>query len=120
MLNKIFKIDKVINFDAKENVIIKRLSGRLICKNCGAIYHKIEIKPKKDGICDKCNGKLYQREDDKKSVVKKRLEIYNRKTKPLINYYKKNGLLININCNKGYNKINEIIEDCCKILDKLK
>jgi len=111
-LEKFKKIDKVLNFVAPEKTIMDRLSGRRICKKCGAIYHLINIKPKVEGICDKCSGELYQRSDEKPNVTKKRLKEYNKKTKPLIDYYKKKGLLANINANFSIGEVDKIISQC--------
>ncbi len=87
-LKKIAKIDKVLNFVASEEVIIERLSGRRVCRKCGAIYHIKNVPPKKPGICDSCGGEIYQREDDKEEVIRSRLKEYEAKTAPLIEYYK--------------------------------
>ena len=111
-LEKFKKIDKVLNFVASEKTIIDRLSGRRICKKCGAIYHVINIKPRVEGVCDKCSGELYQRSDEKPEVVKIRLKEYNKKTKPLIDYYKKKGLLANINANFPIEEVDKIISQC--------
>jgi len=98
-LEKIAKIDLVVNLNVPDEIIITRLSNRLICSKCGAIYNLLTLKPKKEGICDKCGGKLYQREDDKPEVVRERLNVYRRQTEPLIEYYSEKGLLRNISCN---------------------
>lgn len=90
------KIKKAIYFTASEKTIIERLSGRRICKKCNAIYHIKNIPPKKEGICDKCGNKLYQREDDKPEAIKKRLKIYENYIKPLIKNYKKKGLIVDV------------------------
>ena len=111
-LEKFKKIDKVLNFVASEKTIIDRLSGRRICKKCGAIYHVINIKPRVEGVCDKCSGELYQRSDEKPEVVKIRLKEYNKKTKPLIDYYKKKGLLANINADFPIEEVDKIISQC--------
>ena len=86
-------IDMVIYFRTSEDVIVRRLSGRRICRSCGANYHIKNIPPKVKGICDVCNGPLYQREDDKEGTVKNRLEVYERQTSPLIDYYKEKSKL---------------------------
>mgnify|MGYP003343719585 FL=1 len=83
----------VLEFQLDNSEIVKRLSGRRVCKSCGAIFHIIFEKPKTEGICDKCGGELYQRDDDKESVVQNRLDIYDAQTAPIINYYKNLGLL---------------------------
>jgi len=97
-LEKIMKIDLVINLNVPDQIIITRLSNRLICKKCGTIYNKLTLKPKKDNICDECGGELYQREDDKPEVIQERLNVYRKKTEPLIEYYKKKNLLKNVSC----------------------
>jgi len=83
----------VLEFQLDNSEIVKRLSGRRVCKSCGAIFHIIFEKPKTEGICDKCGGELYQRDDDKESVIQNRLDIYDAQTAPIINYYKNLGLL---------------------------
>ena len=88
MMEGKIKIDKIILFDAPDDFIVERLSGRIVCSKCGAIYHVKNIIPKKEGICDKCGGKIIQREDDKPETVKKRLETYHKLTEPLLEYYK--------------------------------
>jgi adenylate kinase len=87
------KIDAVINFTAPDEVVIQRLSGRRICKTCGAIYHVQNMPSKKEGICDKCSGPLYTRPDDQIDSIKNRLEVYRQQTEPLIRYYRDKGLL---------------------------
>jgi len=97
-LEKIAKIDLVINLEVPDEIIITRLSNRLICNKCGAIYNLLTLKPKKEGICDKCGGKLYQRKDDRPEVIRERLKVYRKQTEPLIEYYTKRGLLRNVRC----------------------
>ena len=97
-LEKIAKIDLVINLNVPDEIIITRLSNRLVCSKCGAIYNLLTLKPKREGICDKCGGRLYQREDDKPEVIKERLDVYRRQTAPLIEYYNNKGLLRNVSC----------------------
>ena len=94
------EINKVISYTASKKTIIERVSGRRICPKCHAIYHIKNIPPKKEGICDKCGGKLYQREDDKLKAIKKRLKIYKKHTKPVIEYYRKEGLVVDVNTEK--------------------
>ena len=83
----------VLEFQLDNSEIVKRLSGRRVCKSCGAIFHIIFEKPQSEGVCDKCGGELYQRDDDKESVIQNRLDIYDAQTAPIINYYKNVGLL---------------------------
>ncbi len=112
--NKI-QIDHVLNFKASEETIIQRLSGRRTCKKCNAIYHIKNMPPKKEGICDKCNGKLFQREDDKPEAIKNRLEIYKEKTELLINYYKQKKLLRDIDAE---GKPEDILKESLEVLGK--
>jgi adenylate kinase len=95
-LDKEIQIDKVIRFKVSNETLLLRLSGRRICEKCGAIYHLINVKPKVEGICDNCEGNLFQRKDDCKEVIQKRLEEYQEKTAPLISYYNKKGNLVEI------------------------
>jgi len=96
-LNKInIKIDCVLNFEAPEDLLLKRLTARIICKNCGENFNKIFSPPKKDNICDLCGGELYQRPDDSLETAKDRLKIYNEQTVPLIEYYTNKNLLISL------------------------
>lgn len=113
-LNKIQKIDKVIELKVSDDVIVKRLSSRRQCKKCGAIYG-IDVPPKKKGVCDKCGGELYQREDDKEEAIRNRLKVYHDQTKPLADYYKEKGILIEID---GELPIEKIFEDIKKALSQ--
>ena len=97
-LEGITPIDHVININVLDDIIIQRLSNRLICKRCGAIYNRLTLKPERDGICDKCGGELYTREDDKPEVVQERLNIYREQTEPLTDYYRERGLLKDVSC----------------------
>ena len=109
-------IDAIFNLEASPEIIIERLSGRRTCRNCGAIYHIKNIPPKADGKCDKCGDRLYQRDDDKKDVVKERLMVYKTQTKKLISYYKKQGSFYEINANK---KADEMFMEVCKSLGRV-
>lgn len=100
----------VVNINVDSDLLLKRLTGRRICKSCGATYHIYFNKPKSEGLCDQCGGELYQREDDKETTVKKRLEVYEEQTQPLIDYYNKKGLLVNIDGKGEMDKVfNDII-----------
>lgn len=90
-------IDRVVAIIVPDSEIIKRISGRRTCRDCGAMYHVIFDPPRNPGICNRCNGELYQRDDDAESTVSMRLEVYNAETKPLLEYYGKAGLLIRVN-----------------------
>lgn len=101
-LNEIAKsisrpIEAVINLDCDNEELVRRISGRRVCKNCGAPYHVDTMKPKVEGVCDLCGGPLFQRKDDNEEALKVRLEHYVSETKPLLDYYKKLGLLESFN-----------------------
>ncbi|MDW5548767.1 adenylate kinase [Methanosarcina sp.] len=107
-------IDAVLNLEVPDEELVERISGRLMC-NCGASYHRTFNPPKKDEICDICGGKVFQRADDKEEAVKTRLHVYKKQTEPLIDYYAKQGLLMNLD---GTKDINEVFEDIKAILVK--
>jgi len=86
-------IELVVYFETSPAVAISRLSGRRVCKSCGFNYHVKNIPPKREGVCDKCGGKLFQRPDDKEETVKNRLKVYDLQTAPLIKYYDKKKML---------------------------
>ncbi|MBN2738025.1 MAG: adenylate kinase [Spirochaetales bacterium] len=111
------KIDRVINFMIPDNqIIVRRLSGRRICKSCGAIYHVDTQKSKTEGICDKCGGELYTRSDDQAEAITKRLDVYGEQTAPLIAYYEKKGNMVNIDASGD---AQAILKVTCDILDKI-
>jgi adenylate kinase len=116
-LEKITKIDAIILIIVPEWIIIERLSNRRICHNCGTIYNLRYLKPKVEGVCDKCGGNLYQREDDKPEVVKERLKVYERQTQPLIEYYMQKTPILEVE-NSNINSPPEVIVE--KIMAKLK
>ncbi len=89
-------IQYVINIDVPDESIIKRMSGRRVCENCGRPYHIESLKPQKDGVCDDCGGTLVQRKDDHPDTVLARLEVYHKETEPLADYYRKQGKLVNV------------------------
>jgi adenylate kinase len=99
VLDKTSNIDLVINLNVSDEIIIERLSNRIVCRKCGDIYNLLTLKPKEKGICNKCGGTLYQRKDDTPKVIKERLTVYKKETEPLVKYYTKKGILKNIYCN---------------------
>jgi len=119
-LEKISEIDLVINLNVPDEIIIQRLSNRLICKRCGAIYNRLTLKPKVNGVCDICGGELYQREDDKPEVIRERLKVYKRSTEPLIEYYRRKGLLRDVYCNDLMTPPEVIVERIMGIINNLK
>jgi adenylate kinase len=102
------KIDRVFYIKVATDELVRRLSGRFICRKCQASYHKVSAPPKKEGKCDKCGGELYQRADDTPETVRKRIEVYTKETSPLIDYYKKSKKLVEI---KGEGNIDSITEN---------
>jgi len=108
-------LDVVLNLEVPNKKLIERLSGRLICRNCGASYHRTFNQPKKEGICDICGDEIYQRLDDKEESVQNRLNVYKMQTQPLIDYYLKKGILVTLEGNK---EIDEVLEDIKVVLAK--
>jgi len=98
-LDKIVKIDACINLSVPKEIIVKRLSARRTCKNCGEIYNLLVLKPKVDGVCDKCGGPLFQRDDDRESVIEERIRVHERQTEPLLKYYESRVPMITVTCN---------------------
>ena len=94
-------IEVVVNLDCDNEELIRRISGRRVCKNCGAPYHIVTMKPKVEGVCDLCGGPLYQRADDNEEALKVRLDHYVKDTKPLLDFYRERGLLENFNSLMG-------------------
>ena len=94
-------IEVVVNLDCDNQELIRRISGRRVCKNCGAPYHVQTMKPKVEGVCDLCGGPLYQRADDNEEALKVRLDHYVHDTKPLLDFYSQRGLLENFNSLMG-------------------
>lgn len=90
-------IDKVVYIKVPEEELLKRLSGRWVCRNCQAPYHAVDSPPKVAGKCDRCGGELYQRADDNAETIKNRLEVYSAQTAPLIDYYARAGKLLEVN-----------------------
>ncbi|TQD25224.1 adenylate kinase [Methanolobus vulcani] len=109
-------LDAVINIEVSDDALVKRLSGRRSC-TCGESYHVMFNPPEKEGICNACGAELYQRDDDKEDVIRQRLAVYNEKTKPLIDYYDKAGILVNID---GTGAVDAVFADICKIMDQFK
>ena len=107
-------INKVIDIEVPDEVIINRLSGRRVCEKCGRPYHTESLKPKVDGICDDCTGALIQRKDDQIDTIKNRLEIYHSETEPLKGYYEAQGKLAVID---GQGSVDETIDLTMAVLE---
>lgn len=108
------EVTAVINIEVDPQILLKRLTGRRVCRNCAAVYHT-ETKPSKvAGVCDHCGGEVYQRDDDTPETVRRRLEVYQAQTEPLINYYHALGLLFSFD---GQLAITALFERICKLLE---
>ena len=110
------KLDAVISIEVPEEEIVKRIVYRRICKQCGAVYNLIYNPPKVNGKCDKCGGELYQRDDDKEDVVRERYRVYKEQTEPLKEYYRKTGILYEVD---GTKSIEEVFDEIDSILQKI-
>jgi adenylate kinase len=110
------KLNYVINISVEEDQLMQRLTGRRVCRNCGATYHAVFNPPKEEGVCDKCGGELYQRDDDKEETVRTRLEVNKQQQQPLLTFYEGKGYLKTIDGNRD---INEVFEDVDQLLKGL-
>jgi adenylate kinase len=106
-------LDKVVNIEVDKSILVGRAVGRRICKSCGATYHVEFNPPKVEGVCNVCQGELYQRADDTEETVSKRIQVYLDETKPLVDYYSSQGIIANIN---GQQSINTVFEDIVNAL----
>lgn len=108
----------VLNISADKNDLVKRISGRYVCRSCGASFHSEFRPPKVKGVCDTCGGELYQRNDDKADTVSQRLAVYETSTKPLIDYYRASGVLYDIDGNQSmedvYSQIQAVLKKAGK------
>ena len=111
------KLDCVINISVEDSVLIERAVGRRLCKECGTTYHIKFNTTKVEGICDECGGSLYQRDDDKEETIKNRIDVYNKSTKPLIDYYTKQNIIANID---GQKDIDVVFADIVKAVESVK
>jgi adenylate kinase len=109
------KLNAVININVPRERIVARLTGRRVCRSCGATYHVLFNKPKDEGKCDKCGGELYQRSDDTEKTVNNRLDVYEAQTQPLIDYYNRQGIVLNVN---GDQEISGVLADIMSALKK--
>jgi adenylate kinase len=109
------QMDYALNVILSDDKIVKRMSGRRTCPKCGAVYHIVTLPPKKEGICDKCGSALVQRADDSEETVKKRLEVYHEQTEPLIEYYHRAGIIVEVSGDAGadqeVDRLSEVLED---------
>jgi adenylate kinase len=119
-LDKIVKIDVVIVLIVPDWIIVERLSTRRICRKCGDVYNVRYLRPKVEGVCDKCGGELYQRPDDTAKVIKDRITVYERQTKPILQHYDENRIpLVEFKCEKLETLPEVAVESILKGLKKL-
>lgn len=120
-LDEITKIDVVILLTVPDWIIVERLSTRRICRKCGEVYNVRYLKPKVEGVCDKCGRELYQRSDDTAEVIRDRIKVYERQTQPILQHYKeKNVKLIDFKCENLDMPPEVAVENIMKELEKLK
>ena len=109
-------LSAVINVDVDQEDLLDRLTGRRVCRSCGATYHVKFNPPTVRSVCDKCSGELYQRSDDTVETVKERLDVYRKQTEPLITYYQDKGILYSVD---GSQEIDQVFQKITSFLDKL-
>ncbi|MBR3144541.1 MAG: adenylate kinase [Clostridia bacterium] len=105
------KIDAALLLDAPDELIIERMSGRRVCEKCGASYHIVTIKPKRENVCDVCGGALVTRDDDKPETVKSRLAVYHEQSEPLVDYYKAQNKLLKAEVDNNYEHTAKVVID---------
>ena len=103
------KLDAVLYFQVAEPELVRRLSGRRVCRRCQSAFHVISAPPSREGVCDRCGGQLYQRDDDSEATVRNRLQVYERQTSPLLDYYGDRGQLITIDGEGSIDSIRDTI-----------
>ncbi len=107
-------LDTALSVDVDPDILMKRLTGRRTCKSCQQMYNIHFGAPQKEGVCDKCGGELFQRDDDKEDTIKNRLEVYEKSTAPLIDYYEKKNILKSV---EGMGSVDDIFNKVCSILE---
>lgn len=104
-------IHRVISLEVPDTILVERLSGRMGCTKCGAIYHKANKPPKRDWICDNCNSPLFVRSDDQPEAIKERLDVFHENTKPIIAYYEALGAVLHVNADQDPEKVFAVITE---------
>jgi adenylate kinase len=105
------QLDAVVNFVLKDSEVVRRLSGRRVCKSCGTGFHLTSLPPKKEGVCDKCGGTLMQRPDDEASAIQERLRVYHAQTAPLVEWYQSRGLLKEIDASPAPETVMKVLKE---------
>jgi len=106
-------IDYALNLDVSDQVVVQRLSGRLVCRKCGANFHRVNMPPKQAGKCDACGGELYQRDDDKEETIKNRLAVYKKEVSALLEYYQAQKKLRIVSADNG---VQEVLQSIVRLL----
>jgi len=117
-LAEITSIDLAVNMNVPDDIIIKRISSRVTCKDCGEIFNTITHKPKEDGICDKCQGEIITRSDQQPEIIQNRLNVYQEQTAPLINFYKNKGILQHVTCDDFHQPVDEMAQKVLTTIEK--
>ena len=112
-----WRLDVVVNLVVSEEEVLRRITLRRVCSVCGEIYHLEFNPPRRPGICDRCGGRLYQREDDTEETVRKRLQVYRAQTEPILRYYRERGLVRDVD---GNPPIEEVFEKVKAVLEKVR
>ena len=115
MLDTIAHIDLAVNLEVDEQIIVDRIVNRRSCKQCNEVYHLIAKPTMVEGVCDRCEGELYQRTDDTEEVVRERLRVYNERTLPLAEFYSQKGILVNVD---GQGEIDEVYDRILEAVHK--
>ena len=115
-LQEFAAVDAVLDFTAPFKTIVERISGRRTCRKCSTTFHIKYSPPKKEGVCDKCGGELYQRSDEKPGIITERLKVYEQQNQPLIDYYRNEDLLTEIDASYHITEIEKIVKQCEKVI----
>jgi adenylate kinase len=113
-----YTIDAVLYFEVAEPELVRRLTGRRLCRQCQTAFHLVSAPPRREGVCDRCGGELYQREDDSEATVRNRLAVYGRQTAPLLDHYRDRGLLVTVPGEGGMDEVREAIRRAAKKIEQ--
>jgi len=110
-LEKFVTVDKAVSIEADDEFIMRRITSRISCKECGAVYNTISMRPQAEGVCDRCGGALFQRDDDREETVRNRFAVYYEQTQPIIDYYRRRNMLVEIDGSQSLEEVTEAIAD---------
>jgi adenylate kinase len=100
-------VDRVVDLNLPDPLVLERLGGRRVCRNCGINYHRVFNPPQKADVCDACGGEVYTRDDDREEAIRQRIEVYREQTAPLIDYYRTRGLLVEVDAQPAAEQVVE-------------